>query len=471
MHSSSIISSKYTQILTTIDITDNDLGIQIAFPRFQEDLISKLLDEVLTILKSLPCIYNLQADIYIVGDLHGNIRDLIRILKQVNFLDSGVKILFLGDYVDRGEFSVEVITLLFSLIAQYPDRIFLLRGNHEFSSVNMNYGFKEQIVNLYGNSDLWEQFNIVFNWLPIAAIINKNTFCVHGGISPHLKNINQISALKRPIASFQDNNLLSDLMWSDPSSNVSYYLHSERGFGCIFGSDAIIDFCRSQKMEQVIRAHQCMSLGVENQLHGKVITVFSCSNYCDSCQNLGGYLYFGYEKLNSFDLAPLNILKRNDARFIDKKGGNDIFDSYDNLPIPSMNYIGGSFNTGIKNPSRKLGSNRRKSCYSQNFSRQLPIPLSSMHMISSEQLPLNRSSTKSSHNLTLIEPNNVKLLKKIGGSQIFSNVPLKETEKSHLASSQSRIPPLKSPNLAALPSIPESPITLESTNLLPLYQK
>lgn len=469
MLSSSIILSEYVKILTAHDVADEDLGVQIAFPRFQEDLTVKLLDETLTILKSLPLIYNLKSNIYVVGDIHGNIRDLIRILKKVNFLDSGVKILFLGDYVDRGEFSIEVITLLFSLIIQYPDRIFLIRGNHEFSSVNMTYGFKEQLFNLYGNNQLWEQFNIVFNYLPIAAIIDDHIFCVHGGISPHLKNINQISSLERPIISFHDNKLLADLMWSDPSSNVSYFLQSERGFGCIFGSDAIIEFCRSQKMEQVIRAHQCVSSGIENHLHGKVITVFSCSNYCDTCQNQGGYLYIENNQMNSFDLLPLTILKRSSALFKDstKKGNSDIFDSYENLPFPNKNILNNGFNTGLKNPNRKLSAARRKSSFSQSFSRPLPIPLSALHVMSTDQFFLSQSSelTKSTHNFNLNEDNSehIKLTKKMSGSQIFNN---KMIRSSALQTNSICIPPLKQQNLSQ-----ERPIELESTHLVPLYPK
>lgn len=140
-------------------------------------------------------------------DLHGNIRDLIRILKSISFLESDLKILFLGDYVDKGNFSLEVITLLFSLFLQFPERIFLLRGNHEFSNVNVEYGFKDELYKQYKNDRLWEKFNSVFNWLPIAALIGNKIICFHGGISPQLKNIDQIRSIERPISTFRGNNL------------------------------------------------------------------------------------------------------------------------------------------------------------------------------------------------------------------------------------------------------------------------
>ncbi|KAK8888683.1 hypothetical protein M9Y10_033417 [Tritrichomonas musculus] len=390
MQSSSIFLSEYTKIITAADITDEDLGVQIAFPQFHEDLIQKLLDETLIILKNLSLVYELKSDIFVVGDLHGNIRDLIRILRQVNFFDSGARILFLGDYVDRGDFSIEVITLLFSLISQYPDRIYLLRGNHEFSTTNMKYGFKDELNALYENDILWNKFNDVFNWLPLAAIIDKNLFCVHGGISPHLKSIYQIANLERPILTFQDNSLLTDLMWSDPSTTVSFYIESERGYGCVFGQDAIIKFCRSQNYEKVIRAHQCVAPGVEEVLHGKVITVFSCSNYCDTCQNLAGYICIRGNTISQVQLQPLDIMKRENALFLDcsRKTGNEINDSAEILQNRNISFIGNSFNTGVKFPSRKLVPARRKSSFSQSFSRNLP--LGAMHMGST--LSMNRSS-------------------------------------------------------------------------------
>lgn len=251
----------------------------------------------------------------------------------------------------------------------------------------MTYGFKDLIKYLYNNDNLWIHFNTVFNYLPIAAIIDKNIFCVHGGISSHLKSIYQIETLERPIVTFQDNDLLSDLMWSDPNPSISYYLESERGYGSVFGQDAILEFCREKKMNKLIRAHQCVKRGIENVLLGKVITVFSCSNYCDSCKNMAGYLYINHEVYKNVSLEPLDVLKREKALFIEclRKSVNDDQDSIEILHNQNLNLMGNSLNTGIKTPSKKLAPARKRSSFSQSYSRAVPIPLAAVHMGSTEQ--------------------------------------------------------------------------------------
>lgn len=399
MQASSIFLTEYTKIITSSDIIDQDLGVQIAFPRFQEDLILKLLDETLSILKNLSLIYFLETNLYIVGDLHGNIRDLIRILRQVNFFGTEARILFLGDYVDRGEFSLEVVTLLFSLICQFPDRIYLLRGNHEFSNINMHYGFKNQMRNLYGNDNLWFKFNTVFNYLPISAIIDKTIFCVHGGISPHINSVYQIEVMEKPILTFNYNSLLTDLMWSDPSTSVTFFLESERGFGCIFGQDAVFEFCRNQKMDKIIRSHQCVKSGVESLFYEKVLTVFSCSNYCNKCNNDAGFIHVNKEKIEKFTFHPLQILNRENALFIEylRKSEDDIekvdVSSGQNLALASRS--GPPTGLALVNNSgassvRKRVLAKRKSSFSQSFTKKVSIPLASVHIRSNEHFSNKR---------------------------------------------------------------------------------
>lgn len=459
MQPSSIFLTEYIKIITASDITDQDLGTSIAFPLFNEDLILKLLDETLTILKTLCLVYELKSDIYIVGDLHGNIRDLIRILRQINFFDSEARILFLGDYVDRGDFSLEVITLLFSLICQYPNRIYLLRGNHEFSNVNDTYGFKEQLHNLYKNDNFWNKFNLLFDFLPIAAIIDNNTFCVHGGISSHLHSIPQIETFERPIITFQGNDLLADLMWSDPSARITYYQESERGYGCNFGFDAVFEFCRNQNMERLIRAHQCVKNGIEFILNGKVITVFSCSNYCDTCKNKAGYLYINKKEVNPFHLQPLEILKREKSLFIEVAKRCEDLENVEILHNTNLNLIGNSLNTGFRPTNLKLIRVKRRSSFGQPLSRAVPFPLAVTHMASNEQFYNNRRSfvslspkeSKSDHEVSM-------------GTSFGCSLKTSKASGNALRSPVSSLPkaydnsPMRTSNIPPLPPIDDNQI-------------
>lgn len=450
MQPSSIFLREYTKIIAATDITDQDLGFQIAFPRFGEELIIKLLDETLAILKKLSLIYYLQSDLYIVGDLHGNIRDLIRIIREINFFNNDSRILFLGDYVDRGEFSIEVVTLLFSLICQYPNRIYLLRGNHEFSSINMTCGFKEQIRRVYNNDDLWLKFNTVFNCLPLCAIVEDNVFCIHGGISPHINSVYQIEMMQRPILTFQDSSLLADLMWSDPSSGVSFFMESERGYGCLFGLDAIVEFCRNQKMERVIRSHQCVKKGIELSLHDKVVTVFSCSNYCDVCNNEAGFIKLSKRgEIEQFKLMPLEILTRDKALFVDfiRKSEDEDTEKVDENHAQNLTLLPSNCNNSFDMSRRRRVQTKRKSSFSQSFSKQLHIPLVAMHVTSNEMFfRKKRQAAKKnrSSQVLKIEQNDKETVGEVK-SEVKSNIPsLPKSEN---------VPPFRKSNIPPLPAL------------------
>ena len=223
-------------------------------------------------------IISIPSNTYVVGDLHGNILDLLRILRYAGDLTKA-HILFLGDYVDRGQFSIEVVALLFCLSCLYPDNIFLIRGNHEFRQVNEIYGFKQQIVHVFDSISPWEKANNAFDSLPLAAVIDNKIFCVHGGITPNIQKIAEITLkYTKPIYNFEDD-ILFDLMWGDPSTSSNSFVPSIRGMGNQFGVYALNHFLAENNFIQMIRGHQCVHDGVQQLFDGKLITVFSSSNY------------------------------------------------------------------------------------------------------------------------------------------------------------------------------------------------
>ncbi|EAY08928.1 Ser/Thr protein phosphatase, putative [Trichomonas vaginalis G3] len=267
----------------------------------QADLIN-LISQVTEIFKMEQTLMYLEGDYTIVGDLHGNLRDLLRILAYAgNPLSSGY--IFLGDYVDRGEFSIEIITLLFSFKLAYPTKVFLLRGNHEFASLNKDYGFKKQCSKEYGDY-VYDCFNEAFAYLPLAAILNKHFFLVHGGLAPKLEKVEQISQMKRPIFSMDlegnEGNVLTGMMWSDPSEEISYFSDNIRGVGFYYGDQAVQDFLGRNNLKVIIRAHECVD-GLRQKFNGNVITVFSSSCYNSILLNTSGILQItNSNKINSY---------------------------------------------------------------------------------------------------------------------------------------------------------------------------
>jgi serine/threonine-protein phosphatase 2B catalytic subunit len=133
--------------------------------------------------------------IIIVGDLHGQLHDLNKIL-EIGGSPQENKYLFLGDYVDRGFYSVEVILLLFALKICFPTTVLLLRGNHECKIKSNECNFKGECLRKY-NNEVYEQMISSFEKLPLACTINSKFFAVHGGLSPKLKSIQDIEKMNR----------------------------------------------------------------------------------------------------------------------------------------------------------------------------------------------------------------------------------------------------------------------------------
>ncbi|CAA94374.2 Serine/threonine-protein phosphatase [Caenorhabditis elegans] len=191
--------------------------------------------------------------------------------------------LFLGDYVDRGPFSMEVVILLTALKLAYPDRIYLLRGNHESRSVNTSYGFYRE-VNYRYDAQLYECFQNMFNVFPFCAVINNTIMCMHGGISEHLTSFNQFSVFKRPLE-IPDVGVLTDLTWADPDPTEKGYKPSARGASFVFGPPALRAFLKKLDLQMVIRGHQVVEDGYEFFDGRRLVTIFSAPNYCGQNDN------------------------------------------------------------------------------------------------------------------------------------------------------------------------------------------
>jgi protein phosphatase len=285
-----------------------ELGHTIPIPTFNYPTIESICSAALTHLTRLPTVLTLRSPFYIIGDIHGNIFDLRRILVHTGS-PPDTRLLFLGDYVDRGEFSVEVITLLFSLMVVYPNHVFLLRGNHEFADVNRTYGFAAEVTAQFTSPQLFDLMNEVFAWLPLVCVIDDVIFCVHGGISRYATSLQDVQQLKRPIYD-GDKQLVTDLVWSDPSADCELFEESSRGVGSHFGARSLEEFLSALGMRTLIRAHQCVGAGVSRFADSKLYTVFSCSRY-EGQGNRCGLLFLDRElRIECFSLPPLEPVRR-----------------------------------------------------------------------------------------------------------------------------------------------------------------
>ncbi|XP_065196335.1 uncharacterized protein LOC135827834 [Sycon ciliatum] len=256
------------------------------------------------IFASEPRLLRLASPTYILGDIHGNYPDLVsfeKALWRTGPLLAPCQFLFLGDYVDRGDHGVEVVAYLFSQKLLAPDKMFLIRGNHEIRAIQEMHTFKTECCQKFGEhlgEEIWEMMNSVFDVLPLAAVVDDQIFCVHGGIPMPVHGNGLLSVIDSiPVELHEpeeQSQLAWELMWSDPvrSTDLSAEEESElaKGGGFapnhqrmtahVFSADALEDFLRRNQLSYVIRAHEVKQAGFQVQQKGRLLTVFSSSHYC-----------------------------------------------------------------------------------------------------------------------------------------------------------------------------------------------
>ncbi|UYV64018.1 PPP6C [Cordylochernes scorpioides] len=249
----------------------------------------KLCDIVGDILLEESNIQPVFTPVTVCGDIHGQFYDLEWLFK-VNGEVPDTRYIFMGDFVDRGYYSLESLTRLLTLKAKWPGRITLLRGNHESRQITQVYGFYDECQLKYGNSNAWKYCCKVFDLLPIAASIDNEVFCVHGGLSPHIRTLDHIRVIERN-QEIPHKGALSDLMWSDPEE-VENWAISPRGAGWLFGAKVTHEFMEHNKLSLICRAHQLVQEGYKFMFDNKLVTVWSAPNYCYRCGNVAAVLKF-----------------------------------------------------------------------------------------------------------------------------------------------------------------------------------
>jgi len=246
-----------------------------------------------------PIFLELESPLNVCGDIHGQFYDLLKLF-EVAGVPPDSNYLFLGDYVDRGKFSIESICLLMCYKVKFPENFFLLRGNHECASINKIYGFYDDCKRRY-SVKLWKLFTDFFNCLPISACIDDKILCMHGGISPELFSLEQLKKIARP-TDIPDQGLLCDLLWSDPDKEVKGWGANDRGISVTFSSSVIEKFLQSQDLELICRGHQVVQDGYEFFGKKNLLTIFSAPNYCGEFDNSGGVMIIDENLMCSFKM-------------------------------------------------------------------------------------------------------------------------------------------------------------------------
>eukprot|EP01031_Cornospumella_fuschlensis_P025496 gene25496-30781_t len=261
-----------------------------SFDQYQEQ-VKEVLQKITKVFQRERMLLNLHGDFHIIGDLHGQYYDLFKVLELAGEPSDTNKFLFLGDYVDRGKFGLETILYLFCLKLQYPNSVYLLRGNHESATINRIYGFYDECRRRFttGGVKMWKTFTEAFNYMPVAARVNLRILCMHGGISPELEHLQQIAEIPRP-SDIPDCGLLCDLTWSDPRSMPNCWEKSSRGCSFNFNEEALLAFLTTHDLDLIVRAHEIKEDGYEFFANQRLITVFSAPYYCGEFDNAAAFL-------------------------------------------------------------------------------------------------------------------------------------------------------------------------------------
>jgi serine/threonine-protein phosphatase 2A catalytic subunit len=285
-----------------------------------EDEIKGLCEKAKNILSAESNVAPVKCPVTVCGDIHGQFYDLLELFRIGGEIPE-TNYLFMGDYVDRGYYSLECVTTLVAMKVRYRNRITILRGNHESRQITQVYGFYDECLRKYGNANVWKAFTDLFDYLPMTALVEEKIFCLHGGLSPSIDTLDHARALDR-VQEVPHEGPMCDLVWSDPDDRCGWGI-SPRGAGYTFGSDITEQYNHTNGLDLISRAHQLVMEGYQWAHNRGVVTIFSAPNYCYRCGNQAAIMELN-EHMNytfiQFDPAPrdeaFNVKRRTPDYFL-----------------------------------------------------------------------------------------------------------------------------------------------------------
>ncbi|KAH7135262.1 serine/threonine-protein phosphatase 2B catalytic subunit A1 [Dendryphion nanum] len=284
--------------------------------RLTEDQALWILRKGAEILKAEPNLLEMDAPITVCGDVHGQYYDLMKLF-EVGGDPAETRYLFLGDYVDRGYFSIECVLYLWSLKIWYPNTLWLLRGNHECRHLTDYFTFKLECKHKYSEA-VYDACMEAFCALPLAAVMNKQFLCIHGGLSPELHTLEDLKSIDR----FREpptHGLMCDILWADPLEEFGqektndFFIHNHvRGCSYFFSYPAACAFLEKNNLLSIIRAHEAQDAGYRMYRKTRttgfpsVMTIFSAPNYLDVYNNKAAVLKYENNVMNirQFNCTP-----------------------------------------------------------------------------------------------------------------------------------------------------------------------
>lgn len=286
-----------------IEVPDSYNGTRLHFPLTCTDLyllieafkqqqilhayyVLEVLFETKKVLKRMPNFNHIKTspskEITICGDLHGKLDDLFLIFYKNGLPSENNPYVFNGDFVDRGKNSIEILMILFVSFLVYPNNLHLNRGNHEDFMMNFRYGFTNEVLHKY------KMKSVLMPPVPLGedhnTALGKNK--VPQGVKTNESPSEQLTK--------HEWEQVIDILWSDPRGRKGCYPNISRGGGCYFGPDITSQILNKYQLKMLIRSHECKPEGYEICHDGKVVTIFSASNYYEEGSNRGAYIRVGY---------------------------------------------------------------------------------------------------------------------------------------------------------------------------------
>jgi len=223
-----------------------------------------------------------KKEVYVIGDIHGNLHSLLNILEIIKKNKPKI-IIFLGDIVDRGIKQLECLIIILALKILNPNKVFLLKGNHETLEMNQYYGFFQEFVQKFNDQKRFKDILEVYNVLPFCAIVNTKILCLHGGIPEDLEILKKLKGLKQKDINSVFKSVaegLYQIIWNDPKERLKGFAESFRGPGIkFFGEDVFNNFLKLNNLKYLIRAHECFPEGYRWFFNNRLLSIFSSANY------------------------------------------------------------------------------------------------------------------------------------------------------------------------------------------------
>ena len=297
---------------------------------FDNEEISELIQQAIPFLENDKSLVRIRSPCKIFGNIYGCYNDLMRYFESYgNPSDDNqmgdinvMQYIFLGDFCDRGFFSLEVVLLLLALKIKYPDFIYLIRGHHEDSTINKKYGLGNECAerlneDIEKNKSVFNLINSTFNFLPFGVLVDNTILLVHGGIGSSINSLEDIESIKRPVkvehnVTTKEQLKVIDLLWSEYSDEVKKIdVNKERdkgkkGFIVRYGPDRVNEFIQNNKITLIITAHKFIKEGFSAYNNDKLLSVFSATNYMDKYANIGGMITIAKKTVSK----PVNIIPK-----------------------------------------------------------------------------------------------------------------------------------------------------------------